>query len=168
VSGLRLLNAANARIFGLVFSVHRPRIIAYDGHPVEPHQPALGRVVLGPGMRVDLVLDMRGAPGQRFEVRDTFYAGIEYRLLDLAHASVALREKPLDDPIALPPSTVPEPDVSSAVRHDVRFNGGMMGMSMMRERGMGGGNMMEMMQSGKVWFINGVATLRHTMEPMLT
>ena len=48
------------------------------------------------------------------------------------------------------------------------FNGGMMGQMMMRERGMGGGNMMEMMHTGKIWFINGVAMLGHVMDPMLT
>jgi hypothetical protein len=28
-----------------------------------------GRVVLGPGMRVDLILDFEGRPGERFTVR---------------------------------------------------------------------------------------------------
>jgi FtsP/CotA-like multicopper oxidase with cupredoxin domain len=165
---LRLLNAANARIFGLVFSSHRPQIIAYDGHPVEPHEPQTNRIVLGPGMRVDLVVDMTGAPGERFQVRDTYYRGLEYRLLDLVYANAPLRDKPAGDPNALPAGTLPEPDLASATRHEVRFNGGMMGMMMMRDRGMAGGNMMDMMQSGKIWYINGVATLGHVMEPMLT
>jgi FtsP/CotA-like multicopper oxidase with cupredoxin domain len=165
---LRLLNAANARIFGLVFSGHQPQIIAYDGHSVEPHESQAGRIVLGPGMRVDLVVDMTGAPGKRFEVRDTFYRGLEYRLLELVYANAPLRDRPPADPIALPAATLPEPDLASAARHEVRFNGGLMGMMMMRERGMAGGNMMDMMHSGKIWFINGVATLGHVMEPMLT
>jgi FtsP/CotA-like multicopper oxidase with cupredoxin domain len=165
---LRLINAANARIFGLAFTGHRPMIVAYDGHPVEPHEPPGGRVILGPGMRVDLILDMTGAPGQRFQVRDTFYRSLEYGLLDLAYAATPLREAPLTDPITLPAGAVPEPALGSAIRHEIRLNGGMMGMMMMRDRGMAGGNMMEMMQSGKIWFINGVATLDHVMEPMLT
>jgi FtsP/CotA-like multicopper oxidase with cupredoxin domain len=45
---LRLINAANARFFGLEFHRHRPRVIALDGQPIEPHEPAGGRVVLGP------------------------------------------------------------------------------------------------------------------------
>ena len=45
---LRLINAANARIFGLEFEDHRPQVIALDGQPVEPHEPDGGRVVLGP------------------------------------------------------------------------------------------------------------------------
>src|SRR3546814_487922 len=57
---LRLFNAANARIFALVFRDHRPFIIAMDGQPVEPHEPPNGRVLLGPAMRLDLMLDMVG------------------------------------------------------------------------------------------------------------
>ena len=83
---LRLINGANARIFGLEFEGHRPQIIALDGQPVEPHAPADGRVVLGPAMRIDLLLDMTAQPGQRLRVIDTFYRGLEYRLLDLVYA----------------------------------------------------------------------------------
>ena len=36
---LRLINAANARIFGLEFQDHRPPVIALDGQPVAPHEP---------------------------------------------------------------------------------------------------------------------------------
>jgi FtsP/CotA-like multicopper oxidase with cupredoxin domain len=165
---LRLINAANARIFGLTFTGHRPRVIAYDGQPVEPHEPIDRRIILGSGMRMDLILDMTGKPGERFQVLDTFYPGLGYRLLDLVYGTVVVREKPLDDPIALPANTMPEPHLSSAERHEVTFNGGMMGQMMMRERGMGGGNMMEMMHTGKIWFINGVAMLGHVMDPMLT
>src|SRR3546814_3125531 len=62
---LRLVNAANARIFGLEFRGHHPVVIANDGQPVEPHEAPGGRVILGPAMRVDLVLDMTGRPGER-------------------------------------------------------------------------------------------------------
>jgi FtsP/CotA-like multicopper oxidase with cupredoxin domain len=50
---LRLINAANARIFELEFRGHRPMIVALDGQPVEPHEPDRGHVILGPAMRVD-------------------------------------------------------------------------------------------------------------------
>jgi FtsP/CotA-like multicopper oxidase with cupredoxin domain len=63
---------------------------------------------------------------------------------------------------------MPEPDLTSAQRHDVTLNGGMMGQMMMRDRGMSGTGMMEMMHTGKIWFINGVAVLGHIMDPMLT
>jgi FtsP/CotA-like multicopper oxidase with cupredoxin domain len=165
---LRLINSANARVFGLRFTAHRPNVVALDGHPVEPHEAPDGRIVLGPGMRVDLVIDMTGRPGERFRVVDDFYRGLAYRLVDLAYAADPMRERPPDSPIALAANTMPDPHLPSAERHEIIFNGGMMGQMMMRKRGLRGGNMMEMMHSGKVWYINGVAALGHAMEPMLT
>src|SRR3546814_12965707 len=74
---LRLFNAANARIFALVFRDHRPFIIAMDGQPVEPHEPPNGRVLLGPAMRLDLMLDMVGDPGGRYAIRASLYSRSE-------------------------------------------------------------------------------------------
>jgi FtsP/CotA-like multicopper oxidase with cupredoxin domain len=170
---LRLINAANARLFALAFPGHSATVIALDGQPVAPHAPAGGRVVLGPGMRADLIVDMTGKPGERFQVVDSFYRGESYRLLDLVYDATLLREKPLDSPIQLPPNTMPEPNLPSAMRYEVSLDGGMMGRMMMRGRGMGmgggmGGGMMGMMQSGKIWFINSVAGAGHDMAPMLT
>ena len=166
---LRLINAANARIFGLEFRNHRPRIIAFDGQPVEPHEPADGRIVLGPAMRVDLVIDMAEAPGTTAPVIDSFYSRLAYKLLDLAYSTEPpFRPRPLDAPIGLPANTMPEPDVSRAERHEIIFTGGMMGgMSgaMMHGRQM---DMREMMQHGMAWAINGVAVAGHVHEPMLT
>jgi FtsP/CotA-like multicopper oxidase with cupredoxin domain len=166
---LRLINAANARVFGLRFGGHEPIVVAYDGQPVTPHAPPDGAVVLGPGMRVDLVLDMTGRPGDRFQIVDDHYRGLAYRLADIVYGDAPLRERPPDRPIELRANTMPEPDMVSAARHEVAFNGGMMGQAMMQRRGMGDmGNMMEMMRSGRMWFMNGVAAMGHAMEPMLT
>jgi FtsP/CotA-like multicopper oxidase with cupredoxin domain len=176
---LRLINPANARVFGLEFQDHRPTIIALDGQPVEPHEPEGGRVVLGPAMRADLVIDMSGRPGERFGVIDTFYRGLEYRLLDLVYeAAPPLREHPLDRPIGLPANTMPEPDLAAAQRQEVTFDGGMMsgmmgggGMGGMMRRGMmegmRGGIMRNVEHSG-IWAINGVAATGEVMEPFLT
>ena len=167
---LRLINAANARIFGLEFEGHRPVIIAYDGQAVTPHEPPGGRIVIGPAMRIDLVVDMTGKPGSRSMVTDRFYRGLEYRFVDLAYAAEPLRERPLDTPISLEPNKLAEPDMRNAERHAVTFNGGMMGGMMMTGAGRGGGmmNMMEMMHTGKIWFINGVAATGHVHEPLIT
>ncbi|HEY5701237.1 MAG TPA: multicopper oxidase domain-containing protein, partial [Gammaproteobacteria bacterium] len=70
---LRLVNVANAWIFGLDFRGHHPMIIAYDGHAVEPHVPSNDLIVIGPSQRVDVLLDMTGEPGERFEVLDRYY-----------------------------------------------------------------------------------------------
>ena len=177
---LRLVNAANARIFGLDFAGHRPVVIALDGQPVTPHEPEGGLVVLGPAMRADVILDMTGNAGSRVSVVDRFYEGLAYRLVDLAYGET-LRDHAPDWPLDLPANPLPEPGLSDALRHEVMFNGGMMGGMVMQEMGgsmgageMGGGmmggmgGMMGMMRGDGTWFVNGVAAEGHTPEPMLT
>jgi FtsP/CotA-like multicopper oxidase with cupredoxin domain len=171
---LRLINAANARIFALEFQDHGPLVIALDGQPVAPHEPAGGRVILGPAMRADLVIDMSGRPGERFTIADTFYRGLEYRLLDLVYADAPpVREQPLDARIGLAANTMPEPDLAAAERKEVTFQGGMMGGTM-GGGGMGGmmrGRMTEGMMRGaqhsSIWAINGVSANEHVLDPFL-
>ncbi len=167
---LRLINAANARIFGLNFGGHRPQIIAIDGQPVRPHEPN-GPVVIGPAMRVDLILDAMGSPGNRVEITDDFYTGgLEYVLTDIVYSDVPLRKAPLSTPIQLPPNPLPKPQLRGAPRHELIFAGGMMGMmgggGMMRGGMMGGGIMGGGGMMG--WTVNGVSANGHDHEPMLT
>lgn len=161
---LRLVNAANARNFALDFADHQPWVVALDGQPVTPHEPLNKRVVLGSGMRADVVLDMSGDPGARFTIIDTFYSGREYELLDVIYSSVSLRSNPLDSTIVLPRNRLPEPDLANSIRHQIRFTGGMMGRMMMDDRN----SMMRLLREGKMWFINGVASSDHVMDPLVT
>ncbi|MEP4990180.1 MAG: multicopper oxidase family protein [Paracoccaceae bacterium] len=161
---LRLINAANARIFGLNFGGLAPVVVALDGQPVSPHVPDDDIVVVGPAMRVDLVIDMTGKPGDALTVTDAFYEGLEYRLVDLAYGPDRLRDSVPDWGMALPPNPLAEPDMQAATRHQIVFNGGMMGQMMM---GGGMGSMMEQMREGNMWFINGKAATGHMMDPLL-
>ena len=170
---LRLVNAANARIFALDFADLEPIVIALDGQPVAPYASSDGLVTLGPAMRMDLILDMTDQPGSRTTVVDRFYQGLEYRLLDLAYTETALREGAPDWPVDLPANPLAEPDLRDAIRHEVTFNGGMMGQMVMAKMGgsMGDGatgGMMNMMHGEGIWFINGKAATGHVMEPLLT
>ena len=161
---LRLMNAATARIFGLEFRGHRPHVIALDGQPVPSHEPEAGRIVLGPAQRVDLVLDLTGTPGTRTTVADTFYRGLEYRLLDLVYDAEPLRDRPPEAPVILAANPLPEPDLGDAQRHEINMGGGMMGgmmEGMSHSSGMMGGGM------GMAWTFNGVAATDHDMRPML-
>jgi FtsP/CotA-like multicopper oxidase with cupredoxin domain len=164
---LRLVNAANARIFGLNFEGHRPQIIAIDGQPVRPHEPN-GPVVLGPAMRVDLILDTMAEPGTRARVTDDFYEGLEYPLTSIVYAGSRLRRGSLQAPIQLPANPLRQPQLGSAQHHELVFGGGMMGMmsggGMMSRGGMMGGGMNGMMG----WTVNGVSTTGHDHEPILT
>ncbi len=153
---LRLINASNARIYGLNFRGHDPVVIAHDGHPVEPHRPEGGRVVLGPAMRADLILDMNAEPGQRTPVIDDYYQRLAYRLLDLRYASSPRRGRAGEPLPTLAPNPVREPVLEGAERHQIVFGGGMMGR-MPRSASM----------PGMAWTVNGKPIKDHAAEPIL-
>ncbi|WP_244641137.1 multicopper oxidase family protein [Allosediminivita pacifica] len=162
---LRLINAANARIFALDFGDLDPVIVALDGQPVTPHAPAEGIVVIGPAMRIDLVLDMAGHPGSRTTVRDVAYQGLEYDLVEVRYDEAPLRKTVPDWSLDLPANPLREPDIAAATRHKVVFNGGMMGQMMM---GDDAASMMQQMRDGAMWFINGQAADGHVMDPLVS
>ena len=162
---LRLVNAALARIVGLRFEGHQPVVVAYDGQPCDPHPPDGGRLVLGPAMRADLIIDMPGAPGRRYAVIDDFYRDLAYKLLDFVYdPGEPIREHP-DASVKLPANPLLEPDLVAAERHEIALQGGMMGgMSMM-----GGGGMMG--RGGATWAMNGMSMTgdgKPDMSPLLT
>ena len=152
---LRLVNASNARIYGLEFEGHEPRIIALDGHGVAPQWDA--RVVLGPGMRADLILDCAGEPGSTHSVIDRFYRQRAYELLKIQYGS----DKPLRQSFAPVPrladNPVAVPDIAKAEKHRIVFGGGMMGaLPSQREH------------RGLFWTVNGKPVPEHAHhEPLL-
>jgi len=179
---LRLVNAANARVFGLVFEGHAPTVVALDGQPCTPHQPEGGKIVIGPAQRADLILDAAGDPGARFRVIDGYYERRRYRLADIVYDDAApVRANPLDAPVALPANPLKRPDLDGAARQEVVLAGGaMFGMNMNMT---GGGDGMHgqqmptmgtdidleaMAKRGRFWAINGVDAGHDAMpEPML-
>ena len=148
---IRLINAALARIMALRFEGHRPVVVAVDGQPCDPHEPEGGRLLLGPAMRIDIVLDMQGQAGRRYGVIDQYDEDLEYSLVQLAYDTAPpLRSHPIDAPVRLPRNPVPEPDLASAERRELVLQGGMMG----------GGGMMGMGSMGMgraAWAINGMS-----------
>ncbi len=153
---LRLVNCSLARIMALRFEGHRPLVIAIDGEPCEPHETE--RLLLGPAMRVDLMLDMQGEPGKRYRVVDDFYDGLSYWLTHLAYENKPpVRAQRSDAPISLPRNPTPEPVLANAERHELKLQGGMMS-------GMGMGH-------GAIWGINGTSMTgdgHAGMPPLLT
>ena len=100
---LRLINGALARIMALRFEGHRPMIVAIDGQPCDPHEPGGGRILLGPAMRIDIMLDTQGEPGRHYAVVDDFYEDLSYQLTQFAYDERRpLRTHPLDAPLGLP------------------------------------------------------------------
>src|SRR5437762_2020708 len=106
---VRVVNAPLARIVALRFEGHEPVVVAYDGQPCDPHPPEGGRVVLGPAMRADLIIDMNGNPGESQGVTDDFYPDLAYKVFDLAYdAGEPARARP-EQPPKLSANPLPEP-----------------------------------------------------------
>jgi FtsP/CotA-like multicopper oxidase with cupredoxin domain len=143
---LRLINASNARIYGLNFEGHEPWVVALDGHPVRPHW--FERVVLGPGMRADVILDCAAPPDSAHRVVDDFYRGRAYRLLTLNYTGQDPIRRAFAPAPRLPANPVKEPGAEPE-RHRIVLGGGMMGaLPNQREH------------RGVFWTVNGVP-LRH-------
>ena len=163
---LRVVNGALARIMALRFEGHRPVVVAIDGQPCDPHEPDGGRVLLGPAMRVDVVLDMQGEPGRRYRVVDDFYDGLPYWLTQLAYDKQSpVRAHSLEGSLALPRNPLPEPDLANADRHVLTLQGGMMGGAGTSGMGTQG------MSHGATWAINGTSMTgdgHAGMAPLLT
>jgi FtsP/CotA-like multicopper oxidase with cupredoxin domain len=165
---LRLINTANARIFSLRFDGHRPRVIALDGQPATPHEPADGVVVLPPAGRADVILDLEGRPGSRHQVLDVTDSRRPFRFLELVYdAAAPLRESPLDAPISLAANPIPEPDPAEAERHTVVFSGGAMGGLQDAEFDGQRLDIRQLARRGKIWALNGIVAHKTAMDPLL-
>jgi FtsP/CotA-like multicopper oxidase with cupredoxin domain len=169
---LRIVNAALARIVSLRFEGHRPAVVAHDGQPCDPHAPESGRLVLGPAMRADLIIDMDGKPGQIYRVIDDFYSDLAYKLVDLVYGSARpTRDHPPSAPPRLPANPLPGPDLTAAERHEIALQGGMMGgMGMTGGTGMMG-SMGMMGRGGTTWAMNGMSMTgdrQPEMTPLVT
>lgn len=169
---LRLLNAAVGRILALRFEGHRPVVIAVDGQPCEPFEPSDGRIVFGPAMRIDVMLDCTGDPGGRYPIVDDFYPGLSsvltYLQYDEAESRSALA---LATPIRLPPNPLAEPDLAKAAPLRVELQGGMMGAGPLAGLGGLAGDASPGMNHRAAWAINGMSMTGDGsmgMEPIAT
>ena len=167
---LRLVNVANARIFGLHFAGHAPYVVGRDGQPVDPHAALGASVVIAPGERCDLIIDMHGEPGDRFMVFDEFYPRAAYRLIELVYSSAPRRAgTPAAPPARLADNPWPRPNLVGARRERIVIEGGMMGGfrgALLDGRQL---DARALFQQGKMWALNGeVAGDHHRMAPLLT
>ncbi|SFU23275.1 multicopper oxidase family protein [Mesorhizobium sp. YR577] len=155
---LRLVNTSLARIMALKFEGHSPFIVAIDGQPCDPHEPDGGRLLLGPAMRIDLIIDMQGAPGSRHVVVDDYYDGLSYELTALAYTTqTPLRKSPLDASLRLPGNPLPEPDIRNAERLELALQGGMMSHTAADDMKPGMQAMPGMTAGRALWSINGTS-----------
>ena len=152
---LRLVNTANSRIFTLETRGLEGWLVALDGQPLEAVQPG-GRLVLGPGERADLVVDVVAQSGKRALVVSREREGA-FILCTFA-VEGSLRETRGPKPSPLPPNPLPAlGDLSRARTATLRMAGGAMGG--LREATLDGRTMpiRELAARGKVWALNGLA-----------
>jgi FtsP/CotA-like multicopper oxidase with cupredoxin domain len=165
---LRLLNAATGRILALKLEGLKPWLVALDGQPVAPRPATAADLLIGPGMRADLVVDLPDARGKRFRLVDVYDDRAPYTVGEIVVGDgKPVRAKTLGAPAAMAANPLPVPDLARAERREVVFGGGAMGGMM----GMGPMNMMSMARRGLFWAINGrfdpKPDGRRTVEPML-
>lgn len=156
---LRLCNVANASSFAMRFADHTVRIIAIDGQPVTPFKADDGVVLLSPGQRADVMIDMTNPPGFESKIQ---LLGFEQEVTVgrmIYSADERIRTDVLDAPIALPANPLAKNlDLANAVDVTLTMDGGAMG-------GMRGANvdgqflgMRRLVQQyGYVWSFNGTA-----------
>lgn len=165
---LRLINAANARIFALRFEGHAPTAIAFDGQPVDPH--TLDLVRIGPGQRVDLILDMTGRPGSRHRVIDDENPRAAYRLVDFVYDDETKTRREVPPP-RLPSNPIARPTLDDAQRRRLVFGGGAMDPAFRRRQPTNDEieRIRQDVRAGKIWSVNGLRHAEHAHhEPIFT
>ena len=168
---LRLINTANSRVFMVRFDRHRPRVMAVDGQPAEPSTAPNGRVLLGPGNRIDLYLDATLEPGAKAKILADDLRGGELEIGRLVYdQGTPVRAAALGDPKPLPPNPLPERmDFVGALKKDVPLDGGMMSAMMMGM--MRGGSSIPgygIEPSRRIWALAGFASTGHDGPPLFT
>ena len=116
---LRLCNTDVTRVFRVVSKGAPAIIVALDGHPVAQPFP-LEREMLGPGMRMDIVVQMPDTVGDIFELRNVF-SSHPWTMMQLVARGVS-RRRSLSDIRPLPPNPVSHPDLDQADVRTVRMD----------------------------------------------
>lgn len=150
---LRLINAANARIFTLRMQGVGGWTVALDGMPLETPEP-LTRLTLAPAQRIDLIVDVTDASEALLV---SLERGGDFALATFPVEGTA-RTTRLPDVDPLPPNPVPAlGDLDNALVARVRMEGGAMGG--MREAWLGDTKLpiRDLAAKGHVWAFNGIA-----------
>jgi FtsP/CotA-like multicopper oxidase with cupredoxin domain len=120
---LRLVNAGPG-ILPLNLSPHRPWVMAIDGQPADPFTARDGRIVLGPGNRVDAFIDATLEPGSMASIAVESPHGRAVAARLVYDLGAPVRAAPLPEPKPLPGNGLPERiDLRNAVRVEFRVTG---------------------------------------------
>lgn len=153
---LRLINAANARIFPLALSGLEGWIVALDGMPLPEPRPVTETLVLGPAQRADLIVDVTAEEGETADlVQQTEGEALSQVAFPVSGSAGAARRPA---PGALPPNpNMHRPDLAKARKLRLVMSGGAMGG--MRSAMLDGSrkSFRELMAAGQFWALNDTA-----------
>lgn len=123
---LRFINTANARIMRFAIDGLDNWLVALDGQAVPPTLLGKEGVMLAPAQRADLIVDVKGDPGEEFAIVETsgeenLVAG--YLVCDEINSP---EQSFSDKPIPLRSNKISEPHLKSAQVLELAMSGGAM------------------------------------------
>jgi FtsP/CotA-like multicopper oxidase with cupredoxin domain len=122
---LRIVNALGDAMLALRLDQHRPMVMAIDGEPAEPFAARDGRLVLAPGNRIDLFVDMSLAPGASAPLLAERPGGAATLARLVYDPAGPVRPLPPPDPAPLPANPLPERiELRNALRVELALDGG--------------------------------------------
>lgn len=150
---LRLINAANARIFELRFAGVEGWVIALDGMPLASPEPLGEYLLLSPAQRADVIVDVTAAPGDPAGVFAVLNDQAQPQVVFDVAGTAAQSRRP--EPAALPPNGHSMVSLADAQRLELRMEGGAMGG--LRSATLGGESMgfRQLANAGQFWAFNG-------------
>jgi len=158
---LRLINAANARIFALGLVGLEGWIVALDGMPLPAPEPVTDSLILGPGQRADLIVDVMADEGEAAFLARVETEGPQSQVAFQVSGRAALARRPA--PAALPPNPDQAVDLLGDVAVlDLNMQGGAMGS--LRRAVLDGEsrNFNELLQANQFWSFNGIVGMTDT------
>lgn len=105
---LRLVNASRRIPLAIRIEQHRPVVMAIDGQPAAPFVARDGRVVLGPGNRIDLFVDAMLGPGATAPVIIETPRGKTALARLVYDKGEPARAEPRGEPTPLPATSLPQ------------------------------------------------------------
>jgi FtsP/CotA-like multicopper oxidase with cupredoxin domain len=158
---LRLINAANARIFELGLAGLKGWVMAYDGMPLTHPELVETAFLLSPGQRVDLIVDVVAEAGETAHLvridDEQPYSQTPFTV----DGNAASTSRP--DPVPLPPNPNMEiSGVESAQRFRLNMEGGAMGRLNAAVLNGQRRSFRQLVQDNQFWAFNGVIGMTDT------
>lgn len=162
---LRLINAANARIFELGLSGLEGWVVALDGMPLPAPQPLTEALVLAPAQRADLIVDVTAKAGETaWLARAERDGAVGQARFPVAGTGTKARR---DAPAPLPPNPRMEvTGLADARSISFRMEGGAMGRMQAAVLDGKRQSFRDLVQAGQFWAFNGV--VGRTDAPLVT